>query len=130
MAKDYSLTGETGRAAVEQGLANPAWYRPKVDPAAIRALMAKSDAIALRDTGIWIGAMILSAGLAIALWPSWWSVPFWAVYGVLYFILHDLYTHRRFLPFKTNSRLAQTIRRAHQRHHQSAARDVAGGADQ
>ena len=46
-----------------------------------------------------------------------------ALYGVLYFILHDLYTHRRFLPFKTQSRAAQTIRRAHQRHHQSAEKD-------
>jgi len=78
MPKDYSLTGETGRAAVAQGLANPSWYRPKVDPATIRALMEKSDAIALRDTGVWIGAMILSAGIAIALWPSLWSAPFWA----------------------------------------------------
>lgn len=42
-----------------------------------------------------------------------------AIYGVLYFILHDLYTHRRFLPFKTKNRVAQTVRRAHQRHHQS-----------
>ncbi len=84
MAKDYSLTGETGREAVASGLANPAWYRPKVDPAAIRALMEKSDRIALRDTVIWIGAMVLSAGIASLLWPSWWSAPFWAIYGVLY----------------------------------------------
>ncbi len=46
-----------------------------------------------------------------------------ALYGAVYFVLHDLYTHRRFLPFKTKSRLAQTIRRAHQRHHQSAEKD-------
>ena len=46
-----------------------------------------------------------------------------AVYGVLYFILHDLYTHRRFFPFKTKNAAAQTIRRAHQRHHQSVEKD-------
>ncbi len=28
--------------------------------------------------------MIASAGAGIWLWPSWWSAPFWAVYGVLY----------------------------------------------
>ncbi len=42
-----------------------------------------------------------------------------SVYGILYFIIHDLYTHRRFLPFRSESRIMQIIRRAHQRHHQS-----------
>lgn len=46
--------------------------------------MQKSDRIALRDTVIWLGAMVLSAAIAIALWPSWWSAPFWFIYGVLY----------------------------------------------
>ncbi len=84
MDKDYSLTGPTGRVAVESRIANPAWFRPSVDPEAIRDLMEKSDAIALRDTVIWLGAMALTAGIGIALWPSWWSAPFWLAYGVLY----------------------------------------------
>lgn len=84
MANDYALIGETGRAAVASGLANPTWFRPRVDPQDIRALMEKSDAIALRDTALWLGAMLISASIAIALWPSWWSAPFWAIYGVLY----------------------------------------------
>ena len=46
--------------------------------------MKKSDSIALRDTMIWLGLMILCAGIGIALWPSWWSAPFWLIYGVLY----------------------------------------------
>lgn len=84
MAKDYSLTGESAQRATDAGLANPSWFRPKVDAAQIRALMEKSDAIALRDTALWIGGMIVSAGIAIWLWPSWWSLPFWLIYGVLY----------------------------------------------
>ncbi|RLJ60190.1 fatty acid desaturase [Litoreibacter meonggei] len=84
MVRDYSLAGETGRSADDCALTNPNWYRPQVDPTAIRALMKKSDAIALRDTLLWIGGMIVSAGIAIALWPSWWSAPFWFIYGVLY----------------------------------------------
>ncbi len=60
------------------------WYRPAIDPADVRTLMEKSDAIALRDTAIWLGAMGLSVGIAIALWPGWWSAPFWLIYGVLY----------------------------------------------
>lgn len=63
---------------------SPVWYRPKIDPKQIRELMEKSDAIAMRDTVLWLGLMLVTASIAIALWPSWWSAPFWAVYGVLY----------------------------------------------
>lgn len=45
------------------------------------------------------------------------------LYGALYFIIHDLFTHRRFYPFKSDNRLLRMIRRAHQRHHQSVERD-------
>lgn len=84
MTKDYKLSGEAGRAAIENGVANPKWFRPDVDPKTIRDLMQKSDAIALRDTVIWLGAMCATAVVAVALWPSLWSAPFWLVYGVLY----------------------------------------------
>lgn len=46
-----------------------------------------------------------------------------AIYGLLYFIIHDLYTHRRFFPFKSDNKALQTIRRAHQRHHQTTEKD-------
>jgi beta-carotene 3-hydroxylase len=42
-----------------------------------------------------------------------------AVYGVLYFIVHDLFTHRRFLPFKSKNKIILNVRAAHQKHHQS-----------
>lgn len=84
MAKDYGLTGEGAASAEADGLVSPSWYRTKVDPAEIRALMEKSDAIAARDTVLWLGLMVLFAGIGIALWPSWWSAPFWLAYGVLY----------------------------------------------
>ncbi len=41
------------------------------------------------------------------------------IYGVVYFILHDFFTHRRFLPFKSGNKILLTIRAAHQRHHQT-----------
>ncbi len=41
------------------------------------------------------------------------------IYGGAYFILHDFFTHRRFLPFKSGSKTLLTIRAAHQRHHQT-----------
>ncbi|MEO8073921.1 MAG: sterol desaturase family protein [Acidobacteriota bacterium] len=42
-----------------------------------------------------------------------------SIYGFIYFIIHDFFTHRRFLPFKSNSKLLLIIRAAHQRHHQT-----------
>ena len=84
MLRNYKLSEEADSVAKRDGLANPRWFRPDVDPIAIRELMQKSDVIALRDTLIWLGIMCLSACFAIALWPSWWSVPFWLIYGVLY----------------------------------------------
>ncbi|WP_095508826.1 sterol desaturase family protein [Rubrivirga marina] len=46
-----------------------------------------------------------------------------AVYGVLYFVLHDLYAHGRLGPRKTGVPAAQAIKRAHGRHHQSLSKD-------
>jgi len=42
------------------------------------------------------------------------------IYGLLYFIIHDLFTHKRFVPFRSDSKIMKFIRRAHQNHHQSA----------
>ncbi len=84
MGNNYQLSGEVGRVADKNGTANPKWFRPAVDPQVIRKLMQKSDARALRDTAIWLGAMCVTAACAIALWPTWWSLPFWLIYGVLY----------------------------------------------
>lgn len=80
MPRDYALA----TAEVDPALTSPTWYRTKVDPAAIRALMEKSDARAGRDVALWLGLMVLFAGVGVALWPSWWSAPFWLAYGVLY----------------------------------------------
>ena len=60
------------------------WYKPKVDPQEIRVLMQKSDARAFKDTIIWFLGLGISGYLAVLLWPSVWSIPFWFIYGVLY----------------------------------------------
>ncbi|SIO06459.1 fatty acid desaturase family protein [Vannielia litorea] len=85
MAKrDYSLLGADARRAVETGLAAAQWYHTEIPRKGMKALMQRSDQPAIRDTFILFGCMILFAGLGIALWPSWWSAPFWLAYGVLY----------------------------------------------
>ncbi len=42
-----------------------------------------------------------------------------AVYGVLYFVLHDLYAHGRLGPLRSRNPAAQAVKRAHGRHHRS-----------
>lgn len=88
MAKrDYSLLGADGRRAVETGLAAAEWYHTEVPRKAMKELMQRRDGPAIRDTAIWLGSMLLLAGVAVALWVSghpWLSVPFWLAYGVLY----------------------------------------------
>ena len=54
-----------------------------------------------------MGSAVFAMGLGIAL------------YGVLYFIIHDLFAHKRFVPFKSDSKIMRLIRRAHRNHHQS-----------
>lgn len=85
MAKrDYSLLGPDGARAVETGLAAAEWYHSEVPRKVMKDLMQRSDAPAIRDTVILYGTMLVTAAIAIWLWPSWWSAPFWLVYGTLY----------------------------------------------
>ncbi len=82
--RDYSLTGPASRRAVETGLAAAEWYHSDVPRATMKTLMKRRDGPAIRDTVIWVSLHVLLAWAAIALWGSWWSVPFWLAYGVIY----------------------------------------------
>lgn len=46
-----------------------------------------------------------------------------AVYGISYFVIHDLFAHKRFMPFKSDSKILRLVRYAHQRHHQSIKKE-------
>jgi fatty acid desaturase len=82
--RDYSLTGESARHAIEAGLASAEWYHTDVPRKAMKELMRRSDGPAIRDTIIWLGLLVASAAGGIWFWGSWWCVPFFVVYGVLY----------------------------------------------
>jgi fatty acid desaturase len=82
--RDYSLLGPDAQRAVESGLAAADWYHTDIPRKEMKALMQREDGPAIRDTILWLGGMILFAGIGIWLWPSWWSAPFWLAYGVLY----------------------------------------------
>jgi len=82
--RDYSLTGPLNKQAVEIGLANAEWYKTEIPRARMKELMKRSDGPATRDTLLWLGLMLLTAGLGVYLWPSWWCAPFFFIYGILY----------------------------------------------
>jgi len=82
--RDYSLVGESTRWALENGLASADWYRTPVSRQAMKELMQRSDSPAVRDTVIWLGAMAAALAGGVWFWGTWWSVPFFFVYGTLY----------------------------------------------
>lgn len=79
----------------------------------------------LFSAGFGLASILL---LVLAEYPLTESVSFplglgIAIYGVLYFIVHDLFTHRRFLPFASGNRILLSIRGAHQTHHQTVEKE-------
>ena len=50
----------------------------------MKELMQRRDGPAIRDTLIWLGAMVVLGGLGAYFWFSIWSLLFFAGYGVLY----------------------------------------------
>jgi fatty acid desaturase len=84
VARDYSLTGPDGQRAIEMGLASAQWYHSEVPRKTMKDLMQRNDNPALRDTIIWLGLITLTALGGIVFWGTWWAVPFFFVYGVLY----------------------------------------------
>ena len=82
--RDYSLTGRDSKYAEEQQLVSAQWYQAPIPRKRLKELMQRSDGPAIRDTAIWFAAFLVTAGSAIAFWPSLWSLPFILAYGVLY----------------------------------------------
>jgi fatty acid desaturase len=82
--RDYSLTGDSAKRAMEQGLASAEWYHSDVARKDIKELMQRRDGPAIRDTLIWFGILICAAAGGIYFWGTWWCVPFWLIYGVFY----------------------------------------------
>jgi len=75
---------------------------------------------------------VFSAGFAVIAMtllyvgaPTMTSTPWFGMgagitlYGLLYFWVHDVYTHKRYFRFSTKNRLIRKVKVAHQHHHQS-----------
>lgn len=82
--KRYSLVGPEAARAVDAGLSGVQWFRSDVPRKRMKELMRRDDRPAIRDTAIWLGGMVVGSGAGIALWGSWWALPFFLAHGVLY----------------------------------------------
>lgn len=82
--RDYSLTGPENAAARAKGLAGAAWYRCAVPRGRMKQLMQRRDGPAIRDTILWFAAIVGSGLIAYQSWGTWWAVPAFALYSVIY----------------------------------------------
>jgi fatty acid desaturase len=82
--RDYRLNGRDTERAVALGLASAEWYQAPIGRKRMKELMQRADQPAMRDTLIWFAAFAITGGLAVFLFPSPWSIPFFLAYGVLY----------------------------------------------
>lgn len=131
--RDYSLVGPNSKAAVEAGLATAEWYHTEIPRKEMKALMQRRDWPAVRDTLIWFALLGGSAAGGLYFWGSWFAVPFFAFYGIMYGSVTDSRWHEcsHGTAFKTrwlNSfiyelasfmimRESETYRWSHARHH-------------
>ena len=53
-ARDYSLTGDSAKHAIEAGLVAAEWYHTDVPRTVLKQLMRRRDGPAMRDTALWI----------------------------------------------------------------------------
>jgi fatty acid desaturase len=82
--RDYSLLGYDAAKAVEDGLAAAEWYHTDIPRKEMKELMQRTDGPAIRDTMLWFALLIGTAVGGVWFWGTWWCVPFFIVYGVLY----------------------------------------------
>ena len=82
--RDYSLIGRDARRAVETGLAAAEWYHTDIPRKQMKELMKREDGPAIRDTVLWLGLLVFFGAGGAWFWGTWWCVPFFFCYGVLY----------------------------------------------
>lgn len=82
--RSYSLVGPERDRAIESGLSGASWYACPIPRKRLKELMQRSDGPAIRDTIIWFAAFVVTGGLGYLTWGTWWAVPCFIAYGVLY----------------------------------------------
>ena len=76
---DYRLNGRDTARAIEQGLANAAWYMSPVPKEQMRLLLERRDGPAVRDTLLWFFLLLIFGAAGYLLRGTWWAVAPFAV---------------------------------------------------
>lgn len=82
--RDYSLTGPENKHAYEKGLVEAEWYATPIPRAKMKELMKRKNGPAIRDTLIWFIALAVFGSLAYFSWGTWWALPAFLAYGIVY----------------------------------------------
>ncbi|MFN0224798.1 fatty acid desaturase family protein [Paenibacillus sp. KR2-11] len=82
--RDYSITGPENQRAQERGLATAEWYTSPIPRKRLKELMKRKDGPAIRDTLIWFGSLAVVGFIAYQTWGTWWALPAFLAYGILY----------------------------------------------
>ncbi len=103
----YTLRGEVDAANDLrnddfEARVNTRWFTPEVDRKLLKNLMKRSDQPALRDYGLWIAGLVASGVAGGLAWGTWWALPCFLVYGLLYAASdHRAHELSHGTPFKT-----------------------------
>jgi fatty acid desaturase len=82
--RDYTINAETIRRTTEAGLGSAEWYKSPIPRKQLKELMQRRDGPAIRDTALWLGLLVAFGILGCLTWGTWWAVPVFAVYSLLY----------------------------------------------
>lgn len=93
ISRDYSLMGRDSKLAEEQGLASAEWYTCPIPRRRLKELMQRKDGPAIRDTLIWFALLGITGWLGYYFWGSWWCIPAFMAYGILYCSASDSRWH-------------------------------------
>src|SRR5579862_7428050 len=82
--RDYSIFGPPAERAIAAGLADGEWYRAPIDPARLRQLAERRNGRPAADTALWLALLAGTATAAFFSLGTWWAIPAFAAFGMLY----------------------------------------------
>jgi fatty acid desaturase/nitrite reductase/ring-hydroxylating ferredoxin subunit len=84
LRRDYTLDGEETRRAVAAGFADGEWYQAPIDPERLRQLTTRRNGRPAADTALWLALLAGTGTAAFLSLGTWWAIPAFAAFGVLY----------------------------------------------
>jgi len=87
--KNYALSGSADGASVLtddaiEDRVEQEWFSCTIDRRQLKRLIKRSDWPALGHFGLWLALLAVAGGAAFFTWGTFWCIPAFAAYGVLY----------------------------------------------